>query len=221
MGGVARWRPPSFDVAQAAPDAPEQERQRAEREVEERAMAERAAADQLAAELASLRAAARAEGFTEGERAGRAAADAVEALRVQERAAAFAALTASLAAKIDSIDTSLAEASLRIVDTVARAVIGQLAVANGDVVRGLVLEAMGVLGEDLASASLRLHPDDAALLGDALVQSVHADPGMHRGCVVLTAGHQHVDVDLQARLERALTRVHTRCAPAQVAVEEP
>jgi flagellar assembly protein FliH len=206
MEHPARWQPPSFARSPSA-DLP-REREAAAREA---ALRESLAAE-LAAEASVRRAEAEAEGFAAGERAGREAARAAEAARAEERREAFAALVQRLSGLIDALDGELAGACVKIAEAAVRAVVGRLAVTRPELVRSLVAEALGVLGEDLRGARLRLHPDDAALLGEAPLPDVHVDAAQARGRIVLTAGPQTVEVDVAERLECVLARLHAAAA---------
>lgn len=118
--------------------------------------------------------------YAEGERAGRAAAMA----EMEERTRAQSKLGAALA----RLDHSLAERlSGRLSETVLALCEATLAplTTDPDALQRRCIAAAGAVGEGIIDASLRLHPDDIALLDPDFAATWHLvhDPELERGTI--------------------------------------
>lgn len=184
--------------------------QRAEAEARERAA--RAATEQQLQE-------AQARGYTEGFEQGRQTGaqemrEALEApLREQaaEQARRLAAVLASAEAELESLRARVADELLALACDLARQVVRRELAQPLEPLRAAVTEALGELGEEAQPATLRLHPDDLALLQPVLdellagrrVQPV-ADERLSRGGCVLESPLGVVDATIERRWARAL-----------------
>lgn len=184
--------------------------QRAEAEARERAA--RAATEQQLQE-------AQARGYTEGFEQGRQTGaqemrEALEApLREQaaEQARRLAAVLAGAEAELESLRARVADELLALACDLARQVVRRELAQPLAPLRAVVAEALELLGEEAQPATLRLHPDDLALLRPALdellagrrVQPV-ADERLSRGGCVLESALGVVDATIERRWARAL-----------------
>lgn len=202
IGSVAQWR--FGDVDSEALSAFERERAR------------------LDAEAQARDAVARQQGYAEGFEQGRLQAEQDAQRRLesylqgqgQETAQRLAQVIASAGAQMEEAAQQMARSVLELGCEVARSVLRQELSVNPNVLQPLIREALSVLAEQGKAASVRLHPLDLDMMGDALraefaslslvlVPDAGLSPG---GCLVSSAGTV-VDATLQGRWQRALAQI--------------
>jgi flagellar assembly protein FliH len=149
----------------------------------------------------------RTAGYSAGEAAGRATLEherhrfvsALQAVGDQLRllAESEAAVRANFEAAV--VETALA---------VAEAILGRELAVNADPGRDAIARALAVAPSGAAKATVRLHPDDAARLGDldliapGLEVGIVADHSVAPGDCILTMGDTSVDAGVATALER-------------------
>ncbi len=171
------------------------------------------------------RKAARDAGYAEGLAAGRIDGHA-EGL-VQGREAALAehasaqtslgALLAYFAKPLADLDESLENELVGLSMAIARQLVRrELQTAPGEIVP-VVREALALLPSKQREVSVRLHPDDAVLVREALSGLAEADaytlvedPVFSRGGCEVQGGHSHVDASLESRLNAVATALVSR-----------
>lgn len=162
---------------------------------------------------------ARDEGFAAGEAQGRAEAalewqqrlDDYVAGQGREAAQRLDMLVRSLDVSLGDLQQNMAQSVLELACEIARQVVRQELRSNPLALKPVVQEALGMLVADGRPATVRLHPEELAMVGPALQQDMAlaslqlvADavvpPG---GCLVEQAGTV-VDGTLEKRWERAI-----------------
>lgn len=150
------------------------------------------------AELASLREAARAEGYTEGLAAGR--------VEGEQACGRMKQLAEEFSATLDNLDFRLADMVLELALDVARQVVaGELAV-RPERILDVVNLALKQMAETSREARLLLNPDDAALVRPHLDQvldknrlRIVEDLRIERGGCLIETAHGDLDATLPAR----------------------
>lgn len=205
VGDVTQWRFGAVDGSDAVVEEPVEEDPVA---VELDEAARQALVDQACAEA-----------FARGEEQGRAQASLEWQQRMDEYVAGQGQAAAQrLDALIQTLDVSLqelqqhmAQGVLELACEIARQVVRQELRTNPQALKPVVQEALGMLVGDARPASVRLHPDEHALVGVALQQEAAAasvqwvaDATLpHGGCLVEQAGTV-IDGTLEKRWERAI-----------------
>ncbi|TSE18597.1 Flagellar assembly protein FliH [Tepidimonas alkaliphilus] len=184
--------------------------QRAEAEARERAL--RAATQQ---QLDEARARGYTEGFEQGRQAGaqemREKLEAPLRAQAEEQARRLAALLTDVEAELDDLRARVADELLALACDLARQVVRRELAQPLEPLRAVVAEALGELGEEAQPATLRLHPDDLAVLQPKLeellagrrVQAL-ADARVSPGGCVLDSPLGVVDATIERRWARAL-----------------
>ena len=146
-----------------------------------------------------------AAGQSDGEIAGRTLAETL----VREQAEALAAQVARLDGEIGLLDQRLADELLALAVEIARKLVGHTLAAQPQSVLNILHQALAQL--PVQHITVRLHPDDAALLrqhaAETLAHGSHRlvdDARLARGDVVLDAGGSHLDATLATRWHRPL-----------------
>ncbi|WP_119967474.1 FliH/SctL family protein [Simplicispira lacusdiani] len=205
VGDVTQWQFGAVDGSDAVVEEP----------VEEDPAALEMAEAARQAELQQ----AREEAFAQGEAQGHAQAtlewqqrmDDYVAGQGQEAAQRLDALVRTLNASLGDLQQNMAQGVLELACEIARQVVRQELRSNPHALKPVVQEALGMLVTDGRPATVRLNPEDHALVGAALQQEVAAaslqwvadatvPPG---GCLVEQAGTV-VDGSLEKRWERAI-----------------
>lgn len=207
VGDVTQWHFGAVDGTDAVVEVPE-----AEAQVEVDVELEEAARQELLEQAC-------AEAFAKGQEQGSAQA----ALQWQQRlddyiagqgleaAQRLDALVQTLQAHSQDLQQNMAQEVLELSCEIARQVVRQELRCNPLVLKPVVQEALGMLVADGRPATVRLHPQDHALVADALAQQLAATsvqwvadasvpPG---GCVAEQAG-MVVDGTLEKRWQRAI-----------------
>ncbi|MCX7945886.1 MAG: FliH/SctL family protein [Hydrogenophilus sp.] len=168
----------------------------------------------------------RAQGYADGRAAGEAEARAEWEPLFAERERALAELTAKFADEWQKLPQSLAEGVVALAIEIARAVVtAELTTRPYHVVP----LAERLLAEELLRPlTVRLHPEDLALLPEAFTdrEGVHwlADPSLMRGSVLLEGSTTIVDASLPSRWQRAVARLYPALAqwkPAELPALSP
>jgi flagellar assembly protein FliH len=160
--------------------------------------------------LADAEARARAEGFDaglcEGREAGRA--------EVEARAEQLAAVLASLERPLQTVEEQTERALVEIACAVAGQLVRRELHAHPDEIVPVVREAVAALGTETQGLEIRLQPDDAALVREALSLGddgerwrIREDPALARGDCQVHAGHAWVDARLDTRIARIVQHV--------------
>lgn len=153
--------------------------------------------------------AGRTAGHAEGYEAGRQAGLVEGRQRIAADAAHIAELVGTLDRALDGIDQEVAEELAALAIELARQLVGRTLAERPDSVVDSVREALGQLPH--AHINIHLHPDDAALvreaLGDPLEQGHHRlieDESITRGGCKLEAAGSEVDATVETRWRRVL-----------------
>ncbi|MCO5111203.1 MAG: flagellar assembly protein FliH [Burkholderiaceae bacterium] len=205
VGDVTQWQFGSVDGSDAVVEVPEEE---APAEVELDEAAWQALLEQ-----------ARTEAFAQGQEQGAAQAalqwqqrlDDYIAGQGQEAAQRLDALVQNLEMRLQDLQQNMAQEVLELSCEIARQVVRQELRSNPHALSAVVQEALGMLVEDGRPVTVRLNPQDHALLADALGQQMvpasvrwvadaAVPPG---GCLAEQAGTV-VDGTLEKRWQRAI-----------------
>ncbi|MDP2771698.1 MAG: flagellar assembly protein FliH [Giesbergeria sp.] len=205
VGDVTQWRFGSVDGSDAKAEVPEEE-------VPVEVELDEAARQELLEQAGE-------EAFARGQEQGAAQAalqwqqrmDDYIAGQGQEAAQRIDALVQTLQARLQDLQQNMAQEVLELSCEIARQVVRQELRSNPQALKPVVQEALGMLVDDGRPATVRLNPQDHALLADALGQQMAAasvqwvadaavPPG---GCLAEQAGTV-VDGTLEKRWQRAI-----------------
>ena len=205
VGDVTQWRFGSVDGSDAKAEVPEEE-------VPVEVELDEAARQELLEQAGE-------EAFARGHEQGAAQAalqwqqrmDDYIAGQGQEVAQRIDALVQTLQARLQDLQQNMAQEVLELSCEIARQVVRQELRSNPQALKPVVQEALGMLVDDGRPATVRLNPQDHALLADALGQQMAAasvqwvadaavPPG---GCLAEQAGTV-VDGTLEKRWQRAI-----------------
>jgi len=163
-----------------------------------------------AGQLEALQEHARIEGFNQGLEEGRAAG----AEQVRRHVARLEALIAGLARPADDLDADIEAQLAQLAMLVAKQLVRrELKTDQGQVV-AVVREALGLLPLASRHVRLSLHPDDVALVRDAL--SVHEDiqsvsiiqnPAQRRGGCRVETDTSRIDATVETRINAVIAGV--------------
>ena len=180
------------------------------------------AAAQLAAQLRL----ARQSGYQDGYRDGLVALDAFKQTYASQITAQLGELTASYLSELDALEQQLAQAVAAAAAQVARQVVRSELAARPELVVAVAQEAIDTLLMSARHITLRVHPDDQALVargtGEALAARgarLVADPTLARGGCAVESDIGAIDATLQTRWERAAAALG--CESAWVAGAAP
>jgi len=150
------------------------------------------------AELAALREAARAEGYTEGMAAGR--------VEGEQACGRMKQLAESFSSTLDNLDFRLADMVLELALDVARQVVAGELAARPERILDVVNLALKQMAETSREARLLLNPDDAALVRPHLDQvldknrlRIVEDARIVRGGCLIETSQGDLDATLPAR----------------------
>ena len=159
------------------------------------------------AELEALRQQVRDQAYAEGHAAGMAAAaNEIDALRD-----ALKVTLDALVRPFDDLEHEVEEQLLALVQAVSRQLVRrELRSEPGEVV-GLIRAALGALPAGSREVAVRLHPEDAKLVGELLATDssttpwvIQADPLLERGGCEIVSESSQVDGRLETRLGRVI-----------------
>lgn len=209
VGEVTAWQPGSFggperrtaDRRKAADPAPPTAGPTADD-------AERAR------QLAQAVEAARQAGYRDGYRDGLVALESFKQSYAQQVSTQVASVVVACQSQLDALQTSMAESVTQAAVALARQVVRHELATRPDLVSAVAREAVESILESARQLSLRVHPDDAALVaagaGEALSQRgvrVVADAVIERGGCVVDADIARLDASLAARWHRAVAQL--------------
>ena len=170
-----------------------------------------------AEEIEAIQQQAREEGFAEGREAGFAAG--VEEARelMEARLAQFDAVLATLTAPLEDLDEQVVDQIASLAMAVARHLVRrELRTDPGQVV-AVVREALAALPVGARKVCVTLHPDDAALVRealavheddeDALRWKIVEDPLLTRGGCKVEAEDSRIDASVEKRLNQIIVTV--------------
>jgi flagellar assembly protein FliH len=149
---------------------------------------------------------ARQEGFQQGLDEGRA-----EARRELERQSTqLAALFDALARPLADVDAGVERELAHLAVVIARQVVRHAVLRAPEALVPLVRELVPMLPASTRQLRIRVHPDEAALLKDALSETdergwrIEEDATLSRGGCRLESEYSRLDASLEARLEAAI-----------------
>lgn len=181
--GWARWQPPEVGTAVRPSPAPRTE------------------------EVPDARQQGWQAGFAEGRAAG------LEAAREQlaARNAALQSMLEALARPFESLEQRFHEEVVELVRAIVRQLLRRETRIDPGHIVGVVRESLAALPMAASDIQVRMHPEDAALLGEHLPSGdgerhwrIEADALMERGgCLIVTAQSQ-IDARLETRLARVI-----------------
>lgn len=161
-----------------------------------------------AAQLARIEQQAHAEGFARGHTEGLAAGKA----DVEARAVRLDGLLMTLARPLDALDAEVIDQLFALAVALARQLVRREFKTDPGEIVVVVREAVSALPAAAREVSVRLHPEDAALLRDCLSLSEGArpwgvveDPVLARGDCRVSADISRVDATLETRLNAVVS----------------
>ena len=176
-------------------------------------------APNAAAELAAQLRGARQSGYQDGYRDGLVALDAFKQTYASQITAQLGVLTAAYQGELDALQQQVALAVASTAAQLARQVVRSELAARPELVANVAQEAIATLLASARQITLRVHPDDHALVaqgaGEALAARgarLVADAGLARGGCVVEADIGAIDASVQTRWERAAAALG--CEPA-------
>lgn len=174
-----------------------------------------------AAELARQVQAARQAGYQDGYRDGLAALESFKqsftAQLTQQLGGQAQAVIEQLQQRLDSIEQQLAGRVAGVALELARQVVRSEISLRPERVVSVAEEALAALLTSARQVSVRLHPDDHAMVAHSLKETLHArgaklvaDPAMARGGVVVESDIAIVDAGVPARWRKAAALLGSR-----------
>ncbi|MCK6425715.1 MAG: flagellar biosynthesis protein [Burkholderiaceae bacterium] len=221
LAGFASWQPGSFgdDPARkprTAPPAPDPELLRRQAEAAERERARRAAeaAAQAEADRIAALEAARRQGYQDGYRDGTSALEAFKSTFAAQTGSQVASVVQRLHEQLDALEQDLAQRVAGIALEIARQALRSELRQRPETVVAAAQEALGLLLRSARQATLRVHPDDHALVAQGCadllaargVQLV-ADAAIEAGGCLLESDIGTVDAQLATRWRRAAAAI--------------
>lgn len=178
---------------------------------------ERRVARPTAAALEGIERAAWDEGHALGREEGLAAGAAEIKRRndeIDRRIARFDQMIALLARPLAELDTEVEQQLATLALTVARHVVRRELRADPHQIIGILRDTVALLPAATRDVSVRLHPDDAALVEEKLAPAggvqawtLVSDPTMTRGGCRVTADRSHIDARVESRLHAAVAQI--------------
>ena len=214
LAGVQRWKIDSFDspgpvTSAPAPSTPVRAGTPA-------AMTRPAAQNTAppAEDIERLREAARQAGYREGLEAGRSAGEQMAREAASAQAEQFGNLLDGLQQALDRVDQEVADQLLELALEIASQVIRGSLATHEELLLPIIREAISALPLHHTHSTVRMHPDDVALvrplLGDYLAQSgtqIIEDAEISRGGCQVRAGTSEVDATIETRWKRVLEAI--------------
>lgn len=167
------------------------------------------------AALADARQQAYAEGFQHGHDAGsQETRDALEATvrrSAEETAVRMGQMLHSMTDQLIASEQLIARQILELASDIARQVVRQELTVNTRHLRAVIGEALETMVEDGLPATVRMHPEDLALVKGALIETLGdnapelvADPAISPGGCLLQSPSSTVDATIEKRWARAI-----------------
>ncbi len=167
-------------------------------------------APSAAEELANQLRVARMAGYQDGYRDGLVALEAFKQAYASQVTAQLGALTGAYHGELDALQQQMAQAVAAAAAQVARQVVRSELVARPELIAAVAQEAIDTLLMSARHITLRVHPDDHALValgtGEALAARgarLVADGGVARGGCAVESDIGAIDATLQTRWARA------------------
>lgn len=215
LSGFSAWKPSVFAEKKKAPPVaaapdPEQVRRDAEREAQRQAdLAVQREAAEVAARAAELRG-AREGGYQDGYRDGLAAMEAFKQNYAAQTSAQLAAVIQRMQAQFDTLEQHLAQRVAGIALEVARQVVRTELHVHPEQVVAVTQEALGTLLMSARHVTVRVHPDEHALLASGTAEVLAArgarlvaDAQIERGGCLVESDIGVVDARVGSRWQRA------------------
>lgn len=201
IDAVSAWRFSAVDGSDKLPDPPE-----AEPDPEPNLLLEHA--------VAEARQQAFADGFAHGHDAGgKEVRDALEAAMrrtTEETGVRMGQLLHAMAEQLIASEQKIARQILDLACDIARQVVRQELQANTGHLRAVIGEALELIVEDGLPATVRMHPDDLALMKDALMDTLGENAPEFIADVTVTPGGclvQTPSATVDATIEKRWSRV--------------
>jgi flagellar assembly protein FliH len=217
LGAFAAWTPGALSGG-AVPDAPL-------RRATDRPAGERDAAG-VADALATQLRAARQSGYQDGYRDGLVALEAFKQAHAKQVTAQLGVLTETYQRELDALQQQMALAVAAAAAQLARQVVRAELASRPELITAVAQEAIDTLLMSASHITLRVHPDDHALVaqgtGEALAARgarLVADATLVRGGCLVDSDIGAIDATLQTRWERAAAALG--CASAWEADAPP
>jgi flagellar assembly protein FliH len=216
LGDFAAWQPDSFGNGgrqrphlSAAPDPEQLRRAQARAALETQAVAARAVEHERAARAAELHQ-ARDDGYRDGRSEGRAEIDQFKRGFAVQAGVQVDALIAALQQRLTDLEQDLAQRVAGIALALARQVVRGELVQNPAGVVAVAHEALGALLVSARHVSLKLHPDDFALVAEGAGELIAArgarlvcERSIERGGCIVDSDIGLVDASVATRWQRA------------------
>jgi flagellar assembly protein FliH len=210
VGEVTAWQPGSF----GGPERRTADRRKAAANPAPPVATPAAEDAERARQLAQAVEAARQAGYRDGYRDGLVALESFKQSYAQQVSAQVAGVVVACQSQLDALQTSMAESVTQAAVALARQVVRHELATRPDLVSAVAREAVESILESARQLSLRVHPDDAALVaagaGEALSARgvrVVADAAVERGGCVVDADIARLDASLAARWHRAVAQL--------------
>jgi flagellar assembly protein FliH len=226
VGEVTAWQPGSF----SGPERRTADRRKAAHPSPSAPPAAAPAAEdaERARQLAQAVEAARQAGYRDGYRDGLVALESFKQSYAQQVSAQVAGVVVACQTQLDALQTTMAESVTQAAVALARQVVRHELATRPDLVSVVAREAVESILESARQLSLRVHPDDAALVaagaGEALSARgvrVVADATVERGGCVVDADIARLDASLAARWHRAVAQLGMAAAWHETAPAHP
>lgn len=154
------------------------------------------------------------DGYERGREDARREAEAERRAAVEALARRGDALLEAMTAQLAGLQQAMAEDLTALAVEIARSAFGAALRLREDAVAPVVAEAMAAIVDEHARPRIHLHPEDHALLGDALApmlaaRGAHlvADAGVLRGGCRVDTPRASVDATVQTRWKRAIAAI--------------
>lgn len=190
LGGIENWALPEVDAAS-----------RCARDV---------APSLTARQIEEIQQQAREEGFAQGRREGLEAGRKDILARVHE----LESLMQTLAKPLDQLDTQVEQELVHLALAVAQQLVRRELKADPGQVLAAVRETMAALPLAARNVRLHLHPEDAALVREALSLQdnergwkIAEDPVLTRGGCKISSDTSQIDASVERRLQQAIANV--------------
>jgi flagellar assembly protein FliH len=211
-----RWQLSSFDQPKPAPAPPHTPQIASETSIEQPVEAMPQFNLPTAEDIERIHEEARHTGYQDGYEEGRQTAEQASQEATRAKAERFCKLTDGLQKALDELDQHVAEQLLALATEIATQVIRSSISVKTDLLLPIIREAITALPLHHAHLSLRLNPQDAALirplLGEQMAQSgaqIIEDSEISPGGCQVRAGSSEVDATIETRWKRVLEAIGT------------
>lgn len=172
--------------------------------------AENASESLTVEELAAIRDEARRQGFEEGQREGLRAGE----TEIRARVERLEKLLSEMAQPFKKVEQKALEQLVSLAGGIAEKLVRRELNRDPDLILATIQEAVRMLSASVSRVSLRLHPEDLALVNqqaDASTRERHwilvEDPYLSRGECLLESDLEFVDASIAARINSVLTQL--------------